>query len=308
MSEFYSELGARSYKNLLADPQGADAVLIPCEPGNGDIPAGTVMYKDSNGLYKPASTDQVTTSYYLVVLGEDVATGAEVEPGAAPEARAYRAGCFIDGAVKLASDGELSADNVVLLRLMGITFGQSEDADPVINGLVNITYVANNEVTPAEADVVVSVLPGSSYTILDNSDSSLGFTAPDGLAFAGWNTAADGSGTDYAASDSYTASADLTLYALWAADAWTLTFDSNNGDNPHKTYVAQVEKGESYTIGADAEAVKDVTPPAWSSGDAGGWKTTPGPGEEGKIEPDPEIGDYIITPTEDMTIYVIWYD
>ena len=33
--------------------------------------------------------------------------------------------------------------------------------------------------------------------------------------FSGWNTAADGSGTGYADSASYTASADVTLYAQW---------------------------------------------------------------------------------------------
>ena len=35
-------------------------------------------------------------------------------------------------------------------------------------------------------------------------------------SFSKWNTKADGSGTDYAAAASYTADADLTLYAVWA--------------------------------------------------------------------------------------------
>ena len=36
-----------------------------------------------------------------------------------------------------------------------------------------------------------------------------------GYTFAGWNTAADGTGTDYAAGATYSANADLTLYAQW---------------------------------------------------------------------------------------------
>jgi uncharacterized repeat protein (TIGR02543 family) len=36
-----------------------------------------------------------------------------------------------------------------------------------------------------------------------------------GYKFGGWNTAADGSGTTYAAGSSYTASGDITLYAMW---------------------------------------------------------------------------------------------
>ncbi|MFN7812140.1 MAG: InlB B-repeat-containing protein [Planctomycetia bacterium] len=44
--------------------------------------------------------------------------------------------------------------------------------------------------------------------------SGLSLAKP-GCVFAGWNTAADGSGTTYAAGDTYVADADITLYALW---------------------------------------------------------------------------------------------
>lgn len=40
-------------------------------------------------------------------------------------------------------------------------------------------------------------------------------TTRQGYKFAGWNTAADGSGTTYAAGSSYTAPSDVTLYAKW---------------------------------------------------------------------------------------------
>jgi uncharacterized repeat protein (TIGR02543 family) len=46
-------------------------------------------------------------------------------------------------------------------------------------------------------------------------ESNNGNLARTGFTFAGWNTAANGSGTDYAAGDSYTANADLTLFARW---------------------------------------------------------------------------------------------
>ena len=81
---------------------------------------------------------------------------------------------------------------------------------------VTITYKANNSVTPAEDDVKIAALTGSTYTILNNSDSKLGFTAPATKSFSKWNTKADGSGTDYAAAATYTADEDLTLYAVWA--------------------------------------------------------------------------------------------
>ena len=37
-----------------------------------------------------------------------------------------------------------------------------------------------------------------------------------GYVFQGWNTKADGTGTEYAANANYTANADLTLFAIWA--------------------------------------------------------------------------------------------
>ena len=40
-------------------------------------------------------------------------------------------------------------------------------------------------------------------------------------SFKGWNTAADGSGTDYAPGASYTADADVTLYAQWESTTKT---------------------------------------------------------------------------------------
>ena len=42
-----------------------------------------------------------------------------------------------------------------------------------------------------------------------------GELARPGYAFAGWNTAADGSGASYAAGGTYTANAPLALYARW---------------------------------------------------------------------------------------------
>ncbi len=42
-----------------------------------------------------------------------------------------------------------------------------------------------------------------------------GTMAKDGYEFAGWNTAADGSGTSYAAGDAISVNADVTLYAQW---------------------------------------------------------------------------------------------
>ena len=46
-----------------------------------------------------------------------------------------------------------------------------------------------------------------------------------GYTFGGWNTAANGSGTSYAASASYGVDAAVTLYAQWTANSLTVTYD-----------------------------------------------------------------------------------
>lgn len=213
MSDLYTVAGSFTYSNLLASPEGADVISIPCTPGQGTIPMGTVMYRDSStGLYNAAANGQISTSYALVVLAEDVATGSATS-AVAEDAKAYRAGIFIDGAVILASNGTLSAANKVVLGYSGIRFDKKQSTDTVANGTVTITYKPNNSVS-ADSDYAAVVAKGSAYTILGNTTTD--FTAPTGKSFSKWNTKSDGTGTDYAAAASYTASADLTLYAVWA--------------------------------------------------------------------------------------------
>lgn len=63
-----------------------------------------------------------------------------------------------------------------------------------------------------------------------------------GYTFAGWNTLANGNGTNYAEGASYDFSADITLYAKWTADTYSITYDANSStsgsvpSNQTKTY------------------------------------------------------------------------
>jgi uncharacterized repeat protein (TIGR02543 family) len=74
-------------------------------------------------------------------------------------------------------------------------------------------------------------------------DLTLSSTVPtrDGYTFAGWNTADDGSGTPYAAGATYTGNADLSLYAKWTANTYSVHFNGNGStsgsmDNESFTY------------------------------------------------------------------------
>ncbi|MBK7452260.1 MAG: InlB B-repeat-containing protein [Anaerolineales bacterium] len=50
-----------------------------------------------------------------------------------------------------------------------------------------------------------------------------------GYTFAGWNTLANGTGTNYADGAIYSFAADITLYAKWTVNSYTITFNSNGG-------------------------------------------------------------------------------
>ncbi len=86
-----------------------------------------------------------------------------------------------------------------------------------------ITYDANGATS---GGVPVAQSGVYSSVTLDNNSGNLAKT---NYFFAGWNTAADGTGTTYAASSSYTPSANITLYALWTiAATYTITYNSNS--------------------------------------------------------------------------------
>ncbi len=67
-----------------------------------------------------------------------------------------------------------------------------------------------------------------------------------GYSFTGWNTQADGSGTSYADEASITMGSEhLTLYAQWAANTYTVSFDGQRGAVPDPT-TKRVTFGSSY--------------------------------------------------------------
>lgn len=122
----YSVIGKKNLNYLLADPNGADTFAIPCEPGNGVISAGTVMYRKETGLWAPADTANVAETSQLAVVGEDVDT--TVNETVAEDAVAFRGGRFVYGKVTLADGGALTAAHMVILRKQGIVFDRMQES------------------------------------------------------------------------------------------------------------------------------------------------------------------------------------
>ena len=75
---------------------------------------------------------------------------------------------------------------------------------------------------------------GGSGTMVDQEGTTLtvasnGFTAPTGYVFQKWNTSSNGGGTDYAPTNSITLTEDLTLYAIWQPQTYTVTLNQGSG-------------------------------------------------------------------------------
>ncbi|MDQ0902045.1 InlB B-repeat-containing protein [Paenibacillus sp. V4I7] len=82
-----------------------------------------------------------------------------------------------------------------------------------------------NSATSGSVPIGSSHVYNSGITLPDNSGS----LEKTGHMFAGWNTAADGSGTDYAVGGAYTiGAANVTLYAKWTVNSYSVTYDGND--------------------------------------------------------------------------------
>lgn len=69
---------------------------------------------------------------------------------------------------------------------------------------------------------------GHSVTVAGNT----GNLVKTGFTFNGWNTKADGSGINYMVNTKFIINAsDVTLYALWKVNRYTLSFESNGGSD-----------------------------------------------------------------------------
>lgn len=84
--------------------------------------------------------------------------------------------------------------------------------------------------------------PPSSQTKTHGTNLTLSSTKPTrtGYSFSTWNTASNGTGTNYTSGGTYTGNANLALYAKWTPNTYTVSYNANGGtgapSNQTKTY------------------------------------------------------------------------
>ena len=121
-------------------------------------------------------------------------------------------GVFTDSAEVAFNDaGKFTSDNDAYM------VGKNADGQLLLGTPCTLSYNANGAASgtlPADAKSYAS---DSIVTVLGNT----GNLVNTGYVFDGWNTAADGTGASYEADDTFTISADTTLYAKWVVASVT---------------------------------------------------------------------------------------
>ena len=165
-------------------------------------------------------------------------------------------------AFPVATENRVSTCQSTYAKLMPCTQHQWVDNTCAWCGATchGVVYGRNNATGGTAPIDATNYTDGQTVTVLGNT----GNLERTGYTFTGWNTKADGSGTDYAASDAFPFSGDVTLYAKWAPITYTISYNLNDGQlaSPNPT---------SYT--ADDEDITLVNP-TLDGYTFGGWTGT----------------------------------
>ncbi len=92
--------------------------------------------------------------------------------------------------------------------------------------------------------------------------SSVKPTKP-GYTFTGWNTSSNGSGTSYSSGGTYSNNSNVTLYAQWKANTYTITYNANGGSGAPSN---QTKKhGENITLSSVKPTKTGYTFTGWNT-------------------------------------------
>ena len=106
-----------------------------------------------------------------------------------------------------------------------------------------ITFNSNDGSILPKTETQIFISGTSQYL---KSISKLGFTR-DGYSFIGWATLPNSATAKYSDGMTYTATSDITLYAIWAKQ-FTVTFDENTGSSVSKTSTQIFTSGISQSL------------------------------------------------------------
>jgi uncharacterized repeat protein (TIGR02543 family) len=147
-----------------------------------------------------------------------------------------------------------------------IKYAGSWHVDGVIQSKakINLTYDGNGSGDVTNVPLGSQYYVGNDVIVGSTGGNSGAVTVPSrqGYTFAGWNTAADGSGTAYASGSSMTINASTVLYAQWTPNnktAYTVQWINAETGKVMKSVVRYGATGNTAAVAASDKSLTDYT-------------------------------------------------
>ncbi len=135
---------------------------------------------------------------------------------------------------------------------------KAASATPIYNQVTQyyrVTYYGNGQTGGLAPVDPVSYLSGDKAEILDAGDSF----ARTGYQFVGWNTAEDGTGTDYTPGQQIEIeTAGLTLYAKWQKPSYSVTYDGNGHTSGQIPTQGTYDAGSQVVVSANTGSLARI--------------------------------------------------
>lgn len=135
---------------------------------------------------------------------------------------------------------------------------------------------------------------GTNLTLSSTKPTRTGYT------FKGWGTSASATSVAYAAGATYSTNAAITLYAIWTANTYTISFADTSGD----TTVSNIPSSVTKTYGVTLTLPKTV--PTRTNYEFKGWTATKGGSTATYLAADCAAGTATFTTNATTTLYAVW--
>ena len=164
------------------------------------------------------------------------------------------------------------------------------------SGTYIVTYLGNGNTSGSPpSDGSSPYNPSTSVSILGANT-----LARSGYQFAGWNTAADGTGTNYVGGNTFNINANTTLYANWIIGGVRLIYNAGTGGSG----TAPVSSGTYYTAFSTQPVVGNTGSFTNGAKVFGGWNTA----ADGSGTSYPAGSEYTMPGSGTVNLYAQWID
>ncbi|HEY3845380.1 MAG TPA: InlB B-repeat-containing protein, partial [Acidimicrobiales bacterium] len=160
----------------------------------------------------------------------------------------------------------------------------------------------------APADLNSPYPAGDPATVVDY----LGFTLS-GYTFAGWCTTDDAanptecSGTEYSPFDLFTPTSDVTLYSVWTANTYAVTYSTlTSAGGATTSGSAPIDPNSPYSAGSTVTIFDNTGSLTLSGYSFAGWCTTDNASDPTGCSGTEYASADFFTPTSDVTLYSVW--